>query len=604
MKTSSLGHRENDRVISVTPQPTTVIRLILKYLEQEGVKYIFGIPGGPLMPFYEALYDAQQERPETAITHILAKHEEGAAFMADGYARVSGQIGVCCATSGPGATNTITGIASAYADSIPVLLLTAQVATHTFGKGSLQESSSEGVDIVEMLKPITKFSVMLSHPNLAGEVIRKALRLALSGRPGPVHINIPVDLMQKPVEGVHAEAQVSGAYRSSSQALDPRRVDEAVEYLLSAQRPAMLIGNGVNHARAYEEVRALAEEWVIPVATTNKAKGAFPEHHNLALGVFGFAGTPLADRYLLSEKVDVLVVIGTGLGEVNTHAWDRRLLPSKALIQIDIDPHEMGKNYPVTVGLVGDAQGILQALLERLRYQARWLNQSQKMTPRLTMEEFLVIKRDFGMFLEPEKMTDEAVPLKPHRVMRELRQSLPDDAVVFCDMGSHTAWALHYFPCYRPRTFFHNFNFAAMGHGTASVVGGQLAAPEVPAVAIVGDACFTMNGMEVATAVNHHVPAIWVVLNDARLGLVHMGQKLQFREKYIASSVQRLDIVKIAEGLGARGFRVTRPGELIQLMPEALELKAPVVFDVYIDPDEIPPVGSRIKALNKFFEGK
>lgn len=565
------------------------INALLKYLEQEKVKYIFGIPGGPLMPLYDALYDLP------AITPILTKHESGAAFMASGYSRVSGGLGVCCATTGPGTTNLITGVAVNYTDSTPILFITAQIATQAFGKGAFQDSTSYTINAPEIMRPITKYSQMATSCERIPEMTKEAIRQALTGVNGPVHINIPTNFMNKEID---VDFTPPESYRVKGEIFDRKRVKEATRFLLQAQRPAMLVGNGVNISRAHQEIRELAERLIIPVATTPKAKGAFPENHLLSLGVFGFGGTPLADKYLLSEEVDVLLCIGTSLGEVSTHAWDRKLQPRLAFIQIDLDPSQIGKNYPVTVGIEGDAKTVLQEMFFQINRDLRWLTY----TPRLTAKDIYFFKKQYQYFINEEKMLSEEIPLKPQRLIKDLRDSLPIDAIVFCDIGNHLAWALHYFSCYLPLTFFHTFDFGAMGYATAACIGGKLAAPNRTVVAIVGDGCFMMNGMEVATAVNYNIPVVWVVFNDARLGMVYHGQQLQFKERYIASSFNRVDIAKIAQGLGAQAVKVDKPGELKNIMPEVIASHKPTVIDVLIDADEIPPIQSRIKALDRFME--
>jgi acetolactate synthase I/II/III large subunit len=268
----------------------SAIELLLRYLEGEGVTHIFGIPGGPLMPLYEALFDRRRIRP------ILTRHEEGAAFMADGYARVSGRLGLCCTTTGPGATNALTGLACAYRDSVPILILTAQIATSAFGKGAAQESSPLGIDIVDLYKTTTKASVMLVSPEKMADMARHLLRTAFSGRPGPIHLSLPADMVKSPVP---IDIRLPVEYRPQSEHFDRKSVKEAAKRLIRARRPVILAGYGVHLSRAYAELRSLAEKLRIPVATTPKAKGVFPEDHVLSLGVFGLAGSPQADAILL-----------------------------------------------------------------------------------------------------------------------------------------------------------------------------------------------------------------------------------------------------------------------------------------------------------------
>ena len=322
----------------------TTAGLLLKYLETEGVEYIFGVPGTALVPLYDAV------NKQDAIKPILTKHEEGAAFMADGYARVSGKIGVCYATSGPGATNLATGVANAYMDNIPLLVITGQVPTSIYGKGTFQDSTKEGVDSVDMFDPITKFSTMIMSRFKMPELLREALRIAFSGKKGPVHLSYPKDIMGEEIEDTLLPPN---AYRIKPEYFDRKLVIDAAAKLVRAKKPAMLVGSGAIESGATSEVLELAEMLNIPVATTPKAKGAFPESHELSLGVLGLSGSPAAEEYLMGD-VDVLLVVGASLNQLTTFSWDPRIMPSDCLIHINIDPAEIGKNYPAGIGLVGD----------------------------------------------------------------------------------------------------------------------------------------------------------------------------------------------------------------------------------------------------------
>ena len=332
---------------------------IIRYLERMGVQQIFGVSGGTISPLYRAL-------AESGIRDVLTKHECGAAFMADGYARVSGRLGVCMATAGPGATNLITGVTSAHADSIPLLVLTGQVSTEYFGRGASQESSPETADIVQMFKHVTRYSGLAFKANKVPELLRKALTHALHGRKGPVHLSLPSDVLREEIDGI---PELERRLPAPSAVFDREAIRNAATALLRAKHPAMLIGNGCVLANACEEARRVAELFRVPVATTPKAKGALPEDHVLSLGCFGFSGSPLAEAYLLSGKVDVLLAVGTSFNEWATLGWKKELLPTRALLQIDIDPREIGKNYPVSVPLVGDAKTVLVELLYEIQRQ-------------------------------------------------------------------------------------------------------------------------------------------------------------------------------------------------------------------------------------------
>ncbi|MBI5749615.1 MAG: thiamine pyrophosphate-binding protein, partial [Nitrospinae bacterium] len=585
----------------------TAAELIIKYLEEMGVRYIFGIPGGALEPLYDAINKSER------IEAVLPKHEEGASFMADGYSRVSNMLGVCCATTGPGSTNLITGIASSYADSIPVLTITAQVPTRSFGKGALQESTYDGINIVEIFRHFTKFSAMVITPEKTGEMLRQALRIALSGRRGPVHLNIPMDVMR---EDVDEEVIPHDKFIPHTMYFDRYSIKMAATLLLNAKKPAILLGNGTLISGAVDEVIKFAEMLSIPVVTTPKAKGAFPENHDLSLGVFGLGGSPQAEGYLLNEelrikneelnstlntqhstlpRVDVLLAIGTSFNEWGSNAWDKRLIPENAMIQVDIDPYEFGKNYPFEVDLIGDAKTIIREMTYELERQIEKLpplmQRKLKERRKAAIEELHGFKGQISRHLDVEKMGSDTIPLKPQRLMKDLRDSLPQDTIFFTDIGNNLVWALHYLDIYKPYTFFAGLGFASMGYGVAAAVGGKFAAPDRPVVAIVGDGGFLMNGMEVATAINYNKQIIWVVENNSELGMVSHGRRLAGMKHTNAAEFGQVDFVKIAEGLGARGVRVTKPGEINRkFMDDIIATGKSTVIDVMIDRNEVPPL--------------
>ena len=572
-----------------TPGETTAVRLLVEYLKGEGVEYVFGIPGGALINFYEAMYDLG------GIKAVLAKHEGGAAFMADGYARASGKIGVCCSTTGPGVTNLITGIACAYADSIPLLVITGQVSTSAFGKGAFQESSCHGVDVVDLLKPVTKSSVMVPSPEKIGDVVKAALRTAMSGRKGPVHINFPMDFMKKPVK---FSLVPTAQYRITSSQFDREAIKAASLELVNARRPAILAGSGVNLSGACEELKRLAERLCIPVVTSPKAKGAFPENHLLSLGVLGFGSSLQAEKYLLSGEVDVLLAVGASLGEASTCGWDARLQPQKALIQIDIDPQEIGKNYHAAHGILGDARAALKELNFQVERDMRWLQDPEGRSTEWIKD----FKASNPRHLEPEKMNSESMPLKPQRVIKELQEAVSGDTMLFVDAGTSVFWAFHYFCSREPGNFFVNTGFFSMGHGTAACIGGKLARPNKNVVALVGDAAFAMNGMEVHTAVELNLPVVWVVLNNGGHGMIYHGERMQFGGKFTTSVYNApLDVAEIARGLGAIAYRATKPGEVRSSVSVALKSGRPAVVEVMVDLKEAPPIGQRITTLERMF---
>lgn len=568
----------------------TVSELLLEHLKNEGVRVVFGLPGGPLSPLFDALYH------EPSLRCITARHEGGAAFMALGYARVSGRLGACFVTTGPGATNAITGIAAAQADSLPMLAVTAQVATSTFGRGSIQDSYDR-LDIVAMLKSVTKMSTMVCNPQNLAMTLRQAIRHAMTGRRGPVHVNLPTDFMKRRVP---CELQLPHEYRPVSRAFDREAVKQAAIELLSARRPAILAGNGVNLGDARAELLELAELFQIPVATTPKGKGAFPESHPLSLRVFGCASSPWSESVLLERGTDVLFVIGSSLHESSTQGWESRLKPSRSLLQLDIEPSVIGRNYPVAVPLVGDVKTTLRELL----FHVRRLLAPGEGRVEAAGERVAALKRASQPLLDEEASRSNAVPIRPQRLMSAINEALPDDAIVFLDSGNNTLWATHYLNATGRNVFVHNWgDFGAMGFGVAAPIGGKVAAPDRAVVAIVGDGAFAMNGMEVATAAAYGIPVVWVVLNDARLNAVHHGQTLLYEGRTIGCDFPRMDIAKIAEGLGADGVRITDPRAIAPALRAALASGRPTVLDVWIDADEVPPIHSRIRSIQKFFAG-
>lgn len=562
----------------------TTAQLLLEYLKVEGVEYIFGVPGTSLIPFYDAI------NKQDAIKPILTKHEEGAAFMADGYARVSGKLGVCYSTSGPGATNLVSGVANAYTDNVPVLVITGQVSTSIYGKGTFQDSTKEGVDSVSLFDPVTKFSQMIISREKMPETVREAIRIAFAGKRGPVHLSYPKDIMAEEIEEVLIPPR---RYRVETGYFDRRLVIEAARELVYAKKPAMLVGSGVIASNASMEVLELAEMLNIPVATTPKAKGAFPEDHPLSLGVMGFSGSPAATEYL-SGDVDVLLVVGSSLNQLTTSSWDPNLKPSKCLIHIDIDPTEIGKNYETDIGLVGDCKTVLNEISFRV---LRYLQEHDPKKER-PIENILQFKEKVGLFLDEEKMYSESVPIKPQTLMRELQDVMPEDTILFVDTGSHLCWAIHYLQFKNPN-FYSPFGLLTMGYATAAAIGGKLAAPDRPVISVCGDGCFQMNGMEVATAVNYEIPVVWIVENNSLLGLVHELQRVELGDNTVSTSFKEIDCAKIAEGLGARGFRIQEPGELEKLLPRVLESGEPTVIDVKIDPSEVPPIEGFVKGLER-----
>ncbi|MHB8791704.1 MAG: thiamine pyrophosphate-binding protein [Desulfobulbaceae bacterium] len=558
--------------------------LIVRTLTRLGTRYIFGIPGGAIEDLNTAIFN------EKELIAIVTKHEEGAAFMADGFARVSGELGVCCATSGPGASNLITGLASAYADSIPVLALTGQVATSVFGKGALQESGAEGVNMVSIFKTFTKYSGMLINEKRAQYMIQKAIRSALSGPRGPVHLNLPINMMKKEVND-----QVEPALKAAIRLFDRQGVKEAARKLVTAKHPVIIAGWGVSLSRGAYELLELAQLLQVPVATSPKGKGVFPENHPLSLGVLGFAGNPAASQYIIDEDVDVMLAVGTSFNEMMTTGWNHKLAPSDALIHIDINHESIGKNYAAEIGLEGDARATLKELSKEILEE-----RSARGIKVTSLADRIARLKSRERENDAKTEVRETSLYHPMQLVRDLRTSCPEETIFFADMGNIMAWATRYMTFEVPYCFYMAMGFGSMGYAVAAPVGAKLARPDRPVVAMVGDGSFQMNGFEVATAVNYNIPVVWVVFNNSMLGMVYHGRRL-FKNRIpdgLTPHFQQVDFAKVAEGLGARGIRVEKPGEITpEFMAEILREGRPTVIDVLIDKEAVPPIHARIKTV-------
>jgi len=553
--------------------------IMAQYLEQEKVNYLFGVPGAHVLPLYDAIYRT------TSIKPILTKHEVGGAFMAYGYAAISGNLGVCVGTVGPGATNMVSGVTAAHMDSIPLLVVTGQVGTKAFGRSAHQEATGYGrsIDQCALFKDITKMSVLITDKESMSRTLRSAIRTALSGRPGPVHIAFPSNIQ---LEEINEEILPPENYRPSidANALDIDQISTIADVVYNSENPAMLIGYGASKCADDGIIIELAERLQIPVATSGKAKGVFPEDHPLSLGCLSIRGSKAANTYLRSN-IDVLLVVGTDLSEMTSHGWDPKLQPSKAMIQIDIDPNEIGKNYPVQIGLVADARHALRSLNSFL----------MEYTPK-SKRDLISFKTGKQYFNETPSFSDQ-VPILPQRLMRELRNSLPRNTMIFGDMGNTYSWILRYFQSYPEGKNFLPSGLACMGASVAACVGGKLGNQEAPAVCICGDGDFLMTGMEVLTAVDYKIPLIWVILKNNRLGAIYDVQDLSYQGRFSASLLADTDFVAIAEAFGAKGFRIEKPEEIPTTVKRALEINGPVILEVIIDPDEKFPLVSRSLAL-------
>ncbi|APR74824.1 Acetolactate synthase large subunit protein [Minicystis rosea] len=538
-------------------------------LRMLGIDTVFGIPGGAVAP----LYSAMMHRSDVRI--VNAKHETGAVFLAMGYAIATGRPGVVVTTAGPGITNALTGLASAYYDSVPIVHIAGEVSTSAFGRGALQESSSAGLDAVSLVRRMTKFAAQVARPDSATAVLRKAVATSMSGRQGPVFISLPINVGSARA----ANNPISGNARTSFD-VDASGCERSFDLLAKAQSPLILAGAGVRDKKSRDLLVKLAEAVDAPVAVSPKGKGVFPEDHENYLGVFGFGGHESVVDYL-TGGVDVLLVCGSGLNDFSTNAWSPLLSGTQAFIQIDIDAAQLGKNYPIDLGLVGPADAVLSRMLSgrnprperrRTRIGTRYQHSRRSPTGALTTAE----------------------------VMQTMNEVCPADSVFTADMGEHLSIALHYLKVRRGGDFLTCLGFGSMGSGVCTAIGYQMGAPRQRVYSVCGDGCFLMFGAELATAVHHSIPVTFIIINDSKLNMCELGM----RDLFGSSPDMSTPVINFADSataMGATGYLIRTREELIAALRTPPE--GPVVLDVRIDP-EIRLMGSqRNSALRQFHDG-
>jgi acetolactate synthase I/II/III large subunit len=530
--------------------------VVVRTLDALGVRTFYGIPGGSISPIYDALLDMPNAKT------IVSRHESAAVFAAIGHARASDELPCVLVTSGPGLTNALTAIASAYCDSVPVLVISGEVPRKHFGRGAVQEGSRYGVDIISMARSTTKLALEITNPRSAAMAVRKAVATAKSGRKGPVLLTLPLDIACEMTD----LPEISSAVHSSFD-IDEHAVMDAAKTLSAAERPLLLVGSGARNERTANLIGILAAALQIPVVTTPKGKGIFPETDPLSLGVFGLAGHPSATEYL-EQGVDVIMAIGCGFGDTATNSWSPLLQPKKCLIQIDVDGSQIGKNYPVDIGIVGPAEEVLHRMLPLVKRR-------------------LAIARAQGLrHQNPEWKADGSMPLKPAHVISLLQGVLPDDTIYTCDIGEHQMFALHYLTLRHPDAWILNSGLGAMGSGMASAVGAKVARPEQPVVAICGDYSFAMYAMELQTCVQYGIPTVFAVFNDASPRMVSNG----FAAVYGRSmdlQTKASDLWRMATSLGAHAVRVESVTDfpaIASAVERAQHERRPLVLDIRVDP--------------------
>lgn len=597
------------------------VDLILGYLEQLGVEYVFGVPGGAIEPLYNA--QARSER-RGGPRPVVARHECGAAFMADGYARETGRLGVCCATTGPGATNMLTGIASALQDNVPVLVLTAQTPLRTFGRGAVQESSCTEINTVELLRHCTKYSSLVSHVDQLERKLVAAIMLASQSPKGPVHLSIPLDLMRAPVPSMKPRFDVHACVQEP-RPVSEEGVQQLLGRLLASHRPVFVIGDGCGRG-ATEIVRA-AERLSAPFVATPQGKGLVNARHPLYRGVFGLAGHETAYATLADGSVDLVVAAGTRFDEIASRCWDEKHLLTERLVHVDGNARNFLFSPMAQLHVYGDIQQVFQRLGGQLERALGTGARCQELVVGAEMSldappgemtrsrpqyasgtaSLEAVNPNFSLLHDPQECLDASAPIKPQWLMRELSRRFPPGTRFLADIGNSFLWAIHYLhPQPEPGgeqtippagLVRFSMGFSSMGWAVGGAIGTALGCPGIPVVSIVGDGSMLMVGQELTVAVAHEVPVIFVVLNDAALGTVKHGQRMAGAER-VGFELPPVNFCQMARAQGAAAYRISTPEDLDVLDIEAIcAHRGPTLLDVIVDGDEAPPLNVRMETL-------
>ncbi|MFA4886366.1 MAG: biosynthetic-type acetolactate synthase large subunit [Desulfotomaculaceae bacterium] len=533
----------------------TVAEALIRCLEQENVELVFGYPGGAILPVYDALNN-------TTIKHVLVRHEQGAAHAADGYARVTGKVGVCLATSGPGATNLITGIANAYMDSVPMVVITGQVSTGMVGTDAFQE-----VDITGITIPITKHNFLVKDPNQLPVIVKKAFHLASTGRPGPVLIDLPKDVAMEKIKFKYPKTVVLPGYKPTYKG-HPSMVQQAARIIMESERPVIYAGGGIRIANAAPELLQLAETIAAPVTHTLMGLGCFPGDHPLFLGMLGLHGTRYANQAVTES--DCLIAVGARFDD-RVVSRISGFAPTAKIIHIDIDPAEIGKNVRIQLPIVGDVKNVLGALLPQLekKENSQWLARIRQLKEELPLRY------------------DQNGGLKPQFVVEKLNEHKDDTAIVVTDVGQHQMWAAQYMRFKEPRCFLASGGLGAMGFCLPAAIGAKLGAPDRTVILVVGDGGIQMTMQELGTAAEQKLPLKIFVLNNQRLGMVRQLQEFYCQKRYIAVDFQfNPDFAALGRLYGMEGYTVETARQLEELLPEVLTSPAPVLVNCIVDREE------------------
>ena len=532
----------------------TGAEIVVECLKEQGVDTVFGYPGGAILNIYDALYQHQDE-----ITHILTSHEQGASHAADGYARATGRVGVCLATSGPGATNLVTGIATAYMDSVPVVAITCNVTNSLLGKDSFQE-----IDITGVTMPITKHNFIVKDVKRLATVIRRAFTIAQTGRPGPVLVDITKDVTAALCE---YEKRVPEEIVHQSDTITEQDMDRAVEMIRKAAKPFIFVGGGAVLSNASDELRAFAHKIQAPVADSLMGKGAFDGADELYTGMAGMHGTKTSNFGI--TEADLLIVVGARFSDRVTGNASKFAKNAK-ILQLDIDPAEINKNIKVDASIIGDVKVILRKLNARLDpvNHDEWIAHIER------MKDMYPLRYDKNLLTGPF-------------IVQTINEVTGGDAVIVTEVGQHQMWAAQYYQYRQPRTLLTSGGLGTMGYGLGAAIGAKMGCRDKTVINIAGDGCFRMNMNEIATATRYNIPVVEVIVNNHVLGMVRQWQTLFYGKRYSQTILNdSVDFVKIAEAMGARAYRVTQKEELEPVLREAISLNIPVVIDCQISCDD------------------
>lgn len=532
----------------------TGAQIVIECLKEQGVDTVFGYPGGAILNVYDELYKHSEE-----IRHILTSHEQGASHAADGYARATGKVGVCMATSGPGATNLVTGIATAYMDSVPMVAITANVGKSLLGRDSFQE-----VDIAGITMPVTKHNFIVKDVEMLAPALRRAFHIARSGRPGPVLVDITKDATARKTEYEYRKPEPVVRVEDTIREED---VEKAVEMISHAKRPFVFVGGGAIIGNASRELAEFAHRIDAPVCDSLMGKGAFSGENALYTGMIGMHGTKASNFGV--ANCDLLITIGARFSDRVTGDTSRFAKKAK-ILQIDIDPAEINKNVMVDSSIIGDVKAVLEILNQRVpeKKHEEWIN------------EIEALKNKYPLKFNEERLTGPFV-------LEELYRVTKGDALIVTEVGQNQMWAAQFYKYKEPRTFLTSGGLGTMGYGLGASLGAKIGRPDKLVVNVAGDGCFRMNMNEIATAVRYQIPVIQLVLNNHVLGMVRQWQTLFYEKRYSSTVLEdQVDFVKLAEAMGAEGIRVTKRSEVAPALEKAIDMGKPVVIDCVIDCDD------------------